>query len=77
MFIVEMNYKVTATVHHRHKCHQLFQIEVHIGVLGHQAKVSSISNYLFNLVGQFFGLSCFDQYSCIIFMLLESFVSNP
>ena len=61
MFIVEMNYKVTAAVHHRHKSHQLLEIEVHIGVLGHRAEVSSISNYLFNLVRQFFGFSCFAR----------------
>ncbi|XP_010663180.1 serine/threonine-protein kinase ATM isoform X4 [Vitis vinifera] len=78
MFIVEMHYKVTAAVHHRHKCHRLADIEVLIDVLGHRAAVSSTSNYLFNLVGQFFGFNALqDQCSRIISMLLESFKSNP
>lgn len=27
MFVVEMDYKVMATAHHRHKCHQLVEIK--------------------------------------------------
>ncbi|KAK9278063.1 hypothetical protein L1049_027621 [Liquidambar formosana] len=78
MFIVEMHYKVTAAIHHRHKCHRLAAIEVLIDILGHRAAVSSTSNYLFNLVGQLIGcISLQDQCCRIISKLLETFKSNP
>ncbi|XP_059644264.1 serine/threonine-protein kinase ATM [Cornus florida] len=78
MFIVEMHYKVTAAVHHRHKCHRLAGIEVLINVLGHKAAVSSTSNYLFNVVGQFIGCHALQDQCCrIICTLLKTFRSNP
>ncbi|KAF5201731.1 Serine/threonine-protein kinase ATM, partial [Thalictrum thalictroides] len=43
MFIIEMHYKLTAAVHHRHKCHRLSGIEVLVDIIGHRATVSSTS----------------------------------
>ncbi|GAV63786.1 PI3_PI4_kinase domain-containing protein/FAT domain-containing protein/FATC domain-containing protein, partial [Cephalotus follicularis] len=77
MFIVEIHYKITAATHHRHKCHRLAGIEVLISVLGHRAAVSSTSNYLFNLIGQFIGCDALqDQCCCIISALLKAFECN-
>ncbi|GMY24943.1 serine/threonine-protein kinase ATM isoform X1 [Fagus crenata] len=78
MFIVEMHYKIAAAVHHRHKCHRLAGIEVLINILGHRAAVSSTSNYLFNLIGQFIGSHALQDQCCgIISVLLRTFKSNP
>ncbi|KAJ0106487.1 hypothetical protein Patl1_18038 [Pistacia atlantica] len=78
MFIVEMHYKIAAAVHHRHKCHRLAGIEVLINILGHRAAVSSTSNYLFNLIGQYIGCHALQDQCCrIISALLKAFKSNP
>ncbi|KAE8124229.1 hypothetical protein FH972_019134 [Carpinus fangiana] len=78
MFIVEMHYKIAAAVHHRHKCHRLAGVEVLINILGHRAAVSSTSNYLFNLIGQFIGCHALQEQCCrIISALLRIFKSNP
>ncbi|KAM3703878.1 hypothetical protein ACJW31_04G131600 [Castanea mollissima] len=78
MFIVEMHYKIAAAVHHRHKCHRLAGIEVLINILGHRAAVSSTSNYLFNLIGQFISSHALQDQCCgIISALLRTFKSNP
>ncbi|KAF9625359.1 hypothetical protein IFM89_022141 [Coptis chinensis] len=78
MFIVEMHYKITAAVHHRHKCHRLSAIEVLINIIGHRAAFSSTSNYLFNLVGQFIGCQALQEQCCVILSkLLEVFKNNP
>ncbi|KAJ0047583.1 hypothetical protein Pint_15443 [Pistacia integerrima] len=78
MFIVEMHYKIAAAVHHRHKCHRLAGIEVLINILGHRAAVSSTSNYLFNLTGQYIGCHALQDQCCrIISALLKAFKSNP
>ncbi|KAM4115239.1 hypothetical protein ACJW30_04G133500 [Castanea mollissima] len=78
MFIVEMHYKIAAAVHHRHKCHRLAGIEVLINILGHRAAVSSTSNYLFNLIGQFISSHALQDQCCgIISALLWTFKSNP
>ncbi|KAL1153771.1 hypothetical protein V6Z11_A09G199000 [Gossypium hirsutum] len=78
MFIVEMHYKIAAAIHHRHRCHRLASIEVLITVLGHRAALSSTSNYLFNLIGQYIGCHALqDQCCCIISSLLKTFKSNP
>ncbi|XP_044477149.1 serine/threonine-protein kinase ATM isoform X3 [Mangifera indica] len=78
MFIVEMHYKISAAVHHRHKCHRLAGIEVLINILGHRAAVSSTSNYLFNLIGQFIGCHALQDQCCrIISALLKPFKNNP
>ncbi|KAK9995769.1 hypothetical protein SO802_020455 [Lithocarpus litseifolius] len=78
MFIVEMHYKIAAAVHHRHKCHRLAGIEVLINILGHRAAVSSTSNYLFNLIGQFINSHALQDQCCgIISALLRTFKSNP
>ncbi|KAA8540818.1 hypothetical protein F0562_024781 [Nyssa sinensis] len=78
MFIVEMHYKVTAAVHHRHKRHRLAGIEVLINILGCRASVSSTSNYLFNLVGQFINCHALQDQCCrIISTLVKAFRSNP
>ncbi|PPS01510.1 hypothetical protein GOBAR_AA19162 [Gossypium barbadense] len=77
-FIVEMHYKIAAAIHHRHRCHRLASIEVLITVLGHRAALSSTSNYLFNLIGQYIGCHALqDQCCCIISSLLKTFKSNP
>ncbi|KAL5544201.1 hypothetical protein UlMin_007985 [Ulmus minor] len=78
MFILELHYKIAAAIHPRHKCHPLAGIEVLVDILGHRVVVSSTSNYLFNLIGQF--IDCYalqDQCCCIIFTLLKTFKSNP
>ncbi|KAB2013879.1 hypothetical protein ES319_D09G187000v1 [Gossypium barbadense] len=78
MFIVEMHYKIAAAIHHRHRCHRLASIEVLITVLGHRAALSSTSNYLFNLIGQYIGCHALqDQCCCIISSLLKTFKNNP
>ncbi|GAY47387.1 hypothetical protein CUMW_104190 [Citrus unshiu] len=78
MFIVELHYKIAAAVHHRHKCHRLAGVEVLINVLGHRAAVSSASNYLFNLVGQFIGVYALQDQCCrIVSALLKAFRDNP
>ncbi|XP_052181201.1 serine/threonine-protein kinase ATM isoform X3 [Diospyros lotus] len=78
MFIMEMHYKVTEAVHHRHKCHRLAGIEVLVNILGHRAALSSTFNYLFNLVGQFVGCHALQEQCCyIISTLLQTFRSNP
>ncbi|XP_057952318.1 serine/threonine-protein kinase ATM [Malania oleifera] len=78
MFMVELHYKVEAAVHHRHKCHRLAGIEVLVNVLGHRAAVSSTSNYIFNLVGQFIGCHALENQCChIISTLLKIFEDNP
>ncbi|XAR50182.1 Non-specific serine/threonine protein kinase [Bertholletia excelsa] len=78
MFIIEMHYKVTAAVHHRHKCHRLAGIEVLINILGKRAVVSSTFSYLLNLVGQFFSCHALQEQCChIISTLLQTFRSNP
>ncbi|PIA61953.1 hypothetical protein AQUCO_00200149v1 [Aquilegia coerulea] len=78
MFLIEMHYKLTAAVHHRHKCHRLSGIEVLVDIIGHRATVSSTSNYLFNLVGQFVGCQALQKQCCLILSkLLEAFKSNP
>ncbi|KAF5195905.1 hypothetical protein FRX31_014508, partial [Thalictrum thalictroides] len=41
--IIEMHYKLTAVVHHSHKCHRLSGIEVLVDIIGHRATVSSTS----------------------------------
>ncbi|XP_008453086.1 serine/threonine-protein kinase ATM isoform X2 [Cucumis melo] len=77
-FIVEMHYKITEAIHHRHKSHRLASIEALINILGHRAVVSSTSNYLFNLIGLFIGDKSLQDQSCRIFsILLESFKSSP
>ncbi|KAH9776171.1 serine/threonine-protein kinase ATM [Citrus sinensis] len=77
-FIVELHYKIAAAVHHRHKCHRLAGVEVLINVLGHRAAVSSASNYLFNLVGQFIGVYALQDQCCrIVSALLKAFRDNP
>ncbi|KAG7021451.1 Serine/threonine-protein kinase ATM [Cucurbita argyrosperma subsp. argyrosperma] len=78
MFIVEMHYKIAEATHHRHKSHRLAAIEVLINILGHRAAVSSTSNYLFNLIGQFIGNNSLQDQCCRIFStLLETFKSSP
>ncbi|XP_060670261.1 serine/threonine-protein kinase ATM [Ziziphus jujuba] len=78
MFIVELHYKIAAAMHHRHKCHRLAGIEVLVDVLGHRAAVSSTTNYLFNMVGQFIGCYALQDQCCrIISKLLNTFKSNP
>ncbi|KAH9720220.1 serine/threonine-protein kinase ATM [Citrus sinensis] len=78
MFIVELHYKIAAAVHHRHTCHRLAGVEVLINVLGHRAAVSSASNYLFNLVGQFIGVYALQDQCCrIVSALLKAFRDNP
>lgn len=78
MFIVELHHKIAAAVHYRHKCHRLAGIEVLVDVLGDRAAVSSTSNYLFNLVGQFIGFHALQDQCCrIIFTLLGTFKINP
>ncbi|XP_023004525.1 serine/threonine-protein kinase ATM isoform X2 [Cucurbita maxima] len=78
MFIVEMHYKISEATHHRHKSHRLAAIEVLINILGHRAAVSSTSNYLFNLIGQFVGNNSLQDQCCRIFStLLETFKSSP
>ncbi|XP_017973415.1 PREDICTED: serine/threonine-protein kinase ATM isoform X2 [Theobroma cacao] len=78
MFIIEMHYKIAAAIHHRHRCHRLAAVEVLINVLGHRAALSSTSNYLFNLIGQFIGCHALQDQCCrIISALLKSFKSNP
>ncbi|XVE54961.1 hypothetical protein DITRI_Ditri03aG0123000 [Diplodiscus trichospermus] len=78
MFIIEMHYKIAAAIHYRHKCHRLASIEVLISILGHRAALSSTSNYLFNLIGQFIGCHALQDQCCrIISALLKTFKSNP
>ncbi|XP_022135092.1 serine/threonine-protein kinase ATM isoform X3 [Momordica charantia] len=78
MFIVEMHYKITEAINHRHKSHRLAAIEVLINILGHRAAVSSTSNYLFNLIGLFIGDNSLQDQCCrILSTLLESFKSSP
>ncbi|CAK9137600.1 unnamed protein product [Ilex paraguariensis] len=78
MFIVEMHYKITAAVHFRHKQNRLAGVEVLVNVLGHRAAVSSTSNYIFNLVGQFISCPTLRDQSCsILSTLLKTFRSNP
>ncbi|KAL5723782.1 non-specific serine/threonine protein kinase [Ranunculus cassubicifolius] len=78
MFIVEMHYKLTSAVHHRHTCHRLSGVEVLVNIIGHRAAASSTSSYLFNLVGQFIGCHALQEQCCLIlFKLLEAFDNNP
>ncbi|XP_022767135.1 serine/threonine-protein kinase ATM isoform X5 [Durio zibethinus] len=78
MFIIEMHYKIAAAIHHRHRCHRLASVEVLIIILGHRAALSSTSNYLFNLIGQFIGCHALQDQCCrIISALLKTFKSNP
>ncbi|XVF09293.1 hypothetical protein REPUB_Repub07fG0080200 [Reevesia pubescens] len=78
MFIIEMHYKIAAAIHHRHRCHRLASVEVLISILGHRAALSSTSNYLFNLIGQFIGCHALQDQCCrIISALLKTFKSNP
>ncbi|XVF54114.1 hypothetical protein PTKIN_Ptkin05aG0154900 [Pterospermum kingtungense] len=78
MFIIEMHYKIAAAIHHRHRCNRLASVEVLITILGHRAAVSSTSNYLFNLIGQFIGCHALQDQCCrIISSLLKTFKSNP
>ncbi|XP_058227343.1 serine/threonine-protein kinase ATM isoform X4 [Rhododendron vialii] len=78
MFIIEMHYKVTAAVHHRHKCHRLAGIEVLISILGHRAAHSSTFNYLFNLAGLFICCNGLQDQCCrIISSLLQTYRSSP
>ncbi|KAK1564596.1 hypothetical protein Q3G72_006661 [Acer saccharum] len=78
MFLVEMHYKIAAAVHYRHRCHRLAGIEVLINILGHRAAISSTSNYLFNLIGQFIGCHALQDQCCrIISALLKAFKNNP
>lgn len=78
MFIVELHYKIAAAVRHRHQCHRLAGVEVLINVLGHRAAVSSTSNYLFNLIGQFIGFYALQDQCCrIVSALLKAFRDNP
>ncbi|OWM90493.1 hypothetical protein CDL15_Pgr014796 [Punica granatum] len=44
MFIVEIHHKITAAVHHRHKCHRLAGMEVLVEILGHRTAVVSTLN---------------------------------
>ncbi|KAI3684521.1 hypothetical protein L6452_33745 [Arctium lappa] len=77
MFILEMHHKVTASIHHRHRCNRLSGIEVLINVLGHRAAVPSTSNYLFNLVGQFIDYDPLQDQCCrIISTLLKTLKDN-
>ncbi|KAK6920707.1 Phosphatidylinositol 3-/4-kinase, catalytic domain [Dillenia turbinata] len=64
MLLVETHYKVTAAAHPRHKCHWLAGIEVLVNILGHRAAVSSTSNYLFNMVGQFVSYPVLQEQCC-------------
>ncbi|XP_023765032.1 serine/threonine-protein kinase ATM isoform X1 [Lactuca sativa] len=77
MFILEMHHKVTASIHHRHRCNRLSGIEVLVNVLGHRAAVPSTSNYLFTLVGQFIDYGPLqDQCYHIISTLLKTLKDN-
>ncbi|KVH98208.1 Armadillo-type fold [Cynara cardunculus var. scolymus] len=77
MFILEMHHKITASIHHRHRCNRLSGIEVLINVLGHRAAVPSTSNYLFNLVGQFIDYGPLQDQCCrIISTLLKTLKDN-
>ncbi|CAK7328912.1 unnamed protein product [Dovyalis caffra] len=78
MFLVEMHYKIEAAVHHRHRCHRLASIEVLVDIIGPRAAVSSTSNYLFNLVGQFIGCDALQDQCCrVVSALLNTFKCNP
>ncbi|KAM7277000.1 hypothetical protein ACFE04_018866 [Oxalis oulophora] len=78
MFIVQLHYKITSAMHHRHKCHRLAGIEVLISVIGCRASVSSTFNYVFNLIGQFIGCHSLQDQCCrIVSALLEIFKKNP
>ncbi|KAI3512910.1 hypothetical protein L1887_20232 [Cichorium endivia] len=77
MFILEMHHKVTASIHHRHRCNRLSGIEVLVNVLGHRAAVPSTSNYLFTLVGQFIDYGPLQDQCCqIISALLKTLKDN-
>ncbi|PON35174.1 Phosphatidylinositol 3-kinase, Vps34 type, partial [Parasponia andersonii] len=78
MFILELHYRIAAAVHHRHKCHRLAGIQVLIDILGHRVAVSSTSNYLLNLIGQFMSCDALQDQCChIISALLKTFKSKP
>ncbi|KAK9119710.1 hypothetical protein Scep_017803 [Stephania cephalantha] len=77
-FIVEIHHKIATAVHQRHKCQRLCAIEVLIDVIGHRAAVSSTSNYLFNIVGQFISCQALQSQCCsILSKLLEAFKCSP
>ncbi|XP_071734165.1 serine/threonine-protein kinase ATM [Rutidosis leptorrhynchoides] len=77
MLLLEMHHKVTASIHHRHRCNRLSGIEVLVSVLGHRAAVPSTSNYLINLVGQFIDHGPLQDQCCqIISALFKSFKDN-
>ncbi|KAK9108083.1 hypothetical protein Syun_024094 [Stephania yunnanensis] len=77
-FIVEIHHKIDTAVHQRHKCQRLCAIEVLIDVIGHRAAVSSTSNYLFNIVGQFISCQALQSQCCsILSKLLEAFKCSP
>ncbi|KAI3807033.1 hypothetical protein L1987_22953 [Smallanthus sonchifolius] len=77
MFILEMHQKITASIHHRHRCNRLSGIEVLVNVLGHRAAAPSTSNYLFNLLGQFIDCGPLQDQCCqIISALLKSLKIN-
>ncbi|CAN1347706.1 Serine/threonine-protein kinase ATM [Linum perenne] len=78
MFILEIHYKIEASVHPRHRCHRLAAFEVLIDVLGHRVAISGTANYLFNLTGQFIDTKALQDQSCrIISSLLSTFEENP
>ncbi|XP_031372225.1 serine/threonine-protein kinase ATM isoform X2 [Punica granatum] len=77
MFIVEIHHKITAAVHHRHKCHRLAGMEVLVEILGHRTAVVSTLNYLLNLTGQYIGCHAVQDQCCrIISSLLDTVENN-
>ncbi|KAK9117160.1 hypothetical protein Sjap_016107 [Stephania japonica] len=77
-FIVEIHHKIATAIHQRHKCQRLCAIEVLIDVIGHRAAVSSTSNYLLNIVGQFISCQALQSQCCsILSKLLEAFKCSP
>lgn len=64
-FLVEMDYRVAAAMHNRHKCHRLAGIEVLVCIIGSRAEVPSTYKWVY-----------FCVYILVHFFLFISVVSS-
>ncbi|KAI0497772.1 hypothetical protein KFK09_021007 [Dendrobium nobile] len=76
-FLLEMHYQISTAIHPRHKCRSLSSIDVLIRIIGHRASISSTSNYIIHIAGQYVGILPLQDHCCtILSTLLEVFTNE-